>query len=379
MTRRLVVLGSTGSIGTQCLDVIRNHPGEFEVVGLSAHSSTDQLKKQQQEFNPELVGVTDETAAVEDSGWLRGPETLEEIVALEPDMVVLSVVGSAGLKPCLKALKNGCRVALANKEVLVMAGQLVKKVENNSAGEIIPVDSEHSALYQILEGKDSSRVNKMIITASGGPFLDRPVEELSEITAEQALDHPNWEMGDKITIDSATMMNKGLEIIEACYLFGLEPAKVQALIHPQSAVHGLVEYVDNSLFTHCAVPDMRLPIQYALFYPERRPAVIEPLRLDMEFSWDFEPIDVDQFPAYRLAREALENGKTYPSVLNAANEVAVHAFLEGKIKFTDIARVVEKTLDNHEPVEPDTLEKILRVDREARRFAGQKIKKVKGA
>ncbi len=378
MTRSVAVLGSTGSIGTQCLDVIREHPRQFDVVGLSAHSSVELLKKQCREFNPELAGVTDESAAPVDPDWLQGPEALEELVALEADIVVLSVVGTAGLEPCLKALENGSRVALANKEVLVMAGQLVEETEEQTAGEIIPVDSEHSALYQLLEGEDPARVNKMVITASGGPFLDVPREELSEITPAQALDHPNWEMGNKITIDSATMMNKGLEVIEACYLFDLEPDKIRALIHPQSAVHGLVEYVDNSLFAQCAVPDMRLPIQYALFYPHREPAVVESLSLDDRFSWEFEPIDSRQFPAYGLARRALAEGKTYPAVLNAANEVAVYAFLEGKIDFLDIPRLVEQTLDNHEPEVPDSLETILRVDADARRLAREKTEDMRG-
>lgn len=373
MTRRLAVLGSTGSIGTQALDVIRNHPGEFDVVGLSAHSSVDDLKKQADEFNPELVGVTGDSISSVPREWLQGDKVLEEISSLDLDILVLSVVGAAGLKPCLTALKNGTRVALANKEVLVMAGELVKKVEADSAGEIIPVDSEHSALFQLLNGEDSEAVKKMIITASGGPFLEYSLDQMAGVTPEEALDHPNWDMGNKITIDSATMMNKGLEIIEACYLFELDPTRIEALIHPQSAVHGLIEYADNSLLAQCAVPDMRLPIQYALFYPERRSAVAEQIDLDTNFCWEFEPVDTEQFPAFELARRALKEKKSYPPVLNAANEVAVHAFLDKKIEFLDIARLAEEALIAHDPLEPDGLEKILKVDKNTREFVSEKI------
>ncbi|MGM0381486.1 MAG: 1-deoxy-D-xylulose-5-phosphate reductoisomerase [bacterium] len=375
MTRRIAILGSTGSIGTQTLDVIRNQPEEFEVVALSAHSSVKKLKKQVEEFQPEQACLTGETTSPVPQKWLRGKSSLEKVAGLDLDVLVLSVVGAAGLKPCLKALENNTRVALANKEVLVMAGELVKRTQKETGGEIIPVDSEHSALFQILDGEEASRVKKVVITASGGPFLHSSPRDLKDITPEEALDHPNWDMGKKISIDSATMMNKGLEIIEACYLFDLEPERVKALVHPQSAVHGFVEYVDNSLFAQCAVPDMRLPIQYALFYPERRRATVEALDLEKSFCWEFEPVDIEQFPAFGHARQALRKGKTYPAVLNAANEVAVHAFLDKKIKFLDIARLVEKALAGHDPVEPDSLEKILEVDKKTRKFVAEKVNK----
>jgi 1-deoxy-D-xylulose-5-phosphate reductoisomerase len=304
---------------------------------------------------------------------LNGPEALDEIAGMDLDILVLSVVGAAGLSPCITALKVGTTVALANKEVLVVAGELISKLESESEGRLIPVDSEHSALFQILNGEKIEEVLKVIITASGGPFRSWSLEELKDVTPEQALDHPNWDMGVKVTIDSATMMNKGLEVIEACYLFGLEPDQVGAVVHPQSSVHGFVCFQDNSLLAQCAAPDMRLPIQYAMFYPNRRRAVVEAIDLSQPFSWGFEPVDSNRFPAFALARRALAEGKTYPAVLNAANEIAVQAFLAGDIGFMQIPELVEMALDNHSPSDPLELTNLLSVDASTRSFVRARL------
>ncbi|MFP4686529.1 MAG: 1-deoxy-D-xylulose-5-phosphate reductoisomerase [bacterium] len=372
MTKKIAILGSTGSIGTQTLDVVRSFPGEFDVVALSAHSSVEQLKQQVSEFDVPVVGVTAHRVEKNNSDWIYGPQALEEIAALDLDILVLSVVGAAGLAPCITALEKGTTVALANKEVLVIGGELISKLIAGGPGCLIPVDSEHSALFQLLNGEKIDEVEKVIITASGGPFREFSRSQLEKVTPEQALDHPNWEMGAKVTIDSATMMNKGLEVIEACYLFGLQPEQVDALVHPQSTVHGFVQFRDNSLLAQCAAPDMRLPIQYALFYPARRLAVVEEVDLTRPFSWDFEPVDAERFPAFALAARALEQGRTYPAVLNAANEVAVEAFLNKKIGFMQIPALVEAALEAHQPLEPGR-DNLLRADKTARDFVKKYI------
>ncbi len=377
MSRRLAVLGSTGSIGTQTLEVLRNFPDEFDVVALTTHSSLEQVKAQADEFSPELVGVTSEKLRGQgDSDWQYGPRVLTDVLELDLDMLVLAVVGTAGLQPCISALKEDVNVALANKEVLAAAGSLIKNIEQDSAARLLPVDSEHSALFQALQGENYEEISRLIITASGGPFLRTPLSELQQVKPEAAFDHPNWEMGSKITIDSATMMNKGLEVIEACHLFNLLPEQVDAFVHPQSTVHGLVEFVDNSILAQCSVPDMKLPIQYALFYPRRRAAVIEPIDFTEGFSWEFEPIDSEKFSAYRLACDALEAGDSYPAVLNAANEVTVDGFINGAISFLDIPRVVERCMEAHEPVSLTDLETVLAVDREAREQANGMLKNI---
>ncbi len=376
MSRRSVaVLGSTGSIGTQTLEVIRQFPEQFDVVALTTHSSLEQIQAQAEEFSPQVVGVTaKELEGKGNDDWQYGPRVLTDVLDLNLDLLVLAVVGTAGLRPCLEALKSNVDVALANKEVLAAAGQLIKDIEQGSGARLLPVDSEHSALFQALRGEDYEEISRLIITASGGPFLRTPRSKLEQVTPAAAFDHPNWEMGSKITIDSATMMNKGLEVIEACRLFELSADQVDAFVHPQSTVHGLVEFVDNSIIAQCSVPDMKLPIQYALFYPRRSAAVIEPIDFSEGFSWDFEPIDSDKFSAYRLACEALENGDSYPAVLNAANEVAVDGFIRGKISFLDIPRVVEQCLQTHESVELTDLDTVLAVDRQARQQATQILK-----
>ncbi len=372
MKKRIAVLGSTGSVGTQALDVLRNFKEQFELVGLTAHSSVSQLKKQAEEFSPELVGISGiKPDELPDQNWLTGPGVLQEIARMDLDMLLVSVVGLAGLRPCLAALRQGTDVALANKEVLVIAGELMQQTAREYGAKIIPVDSEHSAIFQALQGEKMDRVSRIIITASGGPFLNCSPEQLQQVKLTEVLDHPNWEMGPKITVDSATMMNKGLEVIEACRLFDLPPDRVGAFIHPQSTVHGLVEFSDNSILAQCSTPDMRLPVQYALFYPERGEALIEPVDFSQPFSWDFQPIDIQQFPAYGLAREALLAGGTYPAVLNAANEVAVEAFISNKIEFFQITEIVEHCLQTHAGQAGENLEELLQIDRWAREQAEQ--------
>lgn len=370
MKKRIGVLGSTGSIGRQTLEVVREYDDEFNVVALTTHGSVDLVSKQAQEFDPEVVGITDpeQFEASARAGWTEGPEVLNEIAVMDLDILVVAVLGTAGLRPCLRALEKGTDVALANKEVLVVAGELIKEKEKQSPAKILPVDSEHSALFQSLSGENTDEIKRMIITASGGPFRDHSPEKMKQVSVRDALDHPNWDMGSKITVDSATMMNKGLEVIEACRLFELPPERVKAFIHPQSTVHGMVEYVDNSMIAQCSEPDMRLPIQYALFYPERRPTLADSIDFSEPFSWEFEPIDFQQFPAYRLAREALEEGQSYPAVLNAANEVAVAEFLEEKIPFLEIPVLIEKALEAHEPAAEKSLDSMLEADRWARGY-----------
>ena len=373
MTRRIAILGSTGSIGNQTLDVIREFPQEFEVVGLSAHSSVESLQSQIQEFQPEKIAITGESPEQTSLSGVKIVSGLSELISPDLDLIVLAVVGAAGLRPCLKALEQDVHVALANKEVLVVAGELIKESEKQSEAKLIPVDSEHSALFQVLQGESSESIKKVTITASGGPFRTWSQQQIESVTLEEALNHPNWDMGPKITIDSATMMNKGLEIIEACYLFDLEPDQVGALVHPQSIVHGLVEYQDHSIIAQCAPPDMKLPIQFALFYPDRRSPVIESLSMDESFCWEFEPVDRNRFPAYGLALKSLEAGGSYPAVLNAANEMAVRAFLREQIEFLDIPRFVEEALSAHDDRSSGALEELLEVDRWARSFVREKI------
>ncbi len=365
MSRRLAVLGSTGSVGRQTLEVVRRHPEAFDVVALTAHTSVQELREQAREFDPEVVGVAHPEVDAP-AGVREGPGVLTDVAERDLDLLVLAVVGVAGLKPCLRALERDIDVALANKEVLITGGTLVRDRLRSGDGRLLPVDSEHSGLFQLLQGEDRRDVRRVVLTASGGPFRDRSRDALAGITVDEALDHPNWDMGPKITVDSATMMNTGLEVIEACHLLDLRPEQVQALIHPQSTVHALVEYCDHSMTAHCAVPDMKLPIQYALFYPERREAVVSSLSLEECFSWDFSPVDPDRFPAYGLARRALDAGGSYPAVLNAANEQAVAAFLEGRIGFTEIPSLIEGCLEAHSGTDSGDLEALLRVDRWAR-------------
>lgn len=360
MTKRIVVLGSTGSIGVNALDVVqrmnRQTPGSFRVKGLSAHGNVERLKEQVMAFRPDEVVLGDGSAAAHFSDWARarrvplrvrsGVAGLDALAATRGvDLVLSAVVGAVGLTPLLAALKAGTDVALANKEALIVAGELLMATARRSGARILPVDSEHSAMFQCLGGRTgpSAGVRRLILTASGGAFYRRN-GSLKNVTVAEALDHPTWKMGKKITVDSATLTNKGLEAIEAHHLFGVPMERIHIVIHPQSIVHSLVEFDDGSLLAQLSHPDMRLPIQYALTFPERRPCPVRPLALEEIQRLDFAEPDFRRFPCLSLALESGRRGGLRPAVFNAANETAVGAFLAGRVGFTDIPRVIEKTL-----------------------------------
>jgi 1-deoxy-D-xylulose-5-phosphate reductoisomerase len=380
----VAVLGSTGAIGVQALDLIDRFPERFQVVALSAGCNAGQLARQVLKHRPRLVAIGDERrkgeleAAARDSGsrLLVGTEGLLEVAACaDADVVLAAIVGSAGLLPTYHALKAGKVVALANKESLVMAGPLMLQAAGESGGSLIPVDSEHSALHQCLRGESIESVHRLILTASGGPFRTTPLEGLASVTAAQALKHPVWEMGKKISVDSATLMNKGLEVIEAHWLFGLPGDRIDVILHPQSSVHSMVEMVDGSVICQMGVPDMRGPIQYALGYPDRFAGPVGPLDLSQARSLEFYPVDRQRFPSLDLAYGALEAGGTSPAVLNAANEVAVQTFLAGGMDFLSIPAVVREVLDGHQPRPVHSIEEILDADRSAREEAERIVMK----
>jgi 1-deoxy-D-xylulose-5-phosphate reductoisomerase len=343
--RRVVIVGSTGSIGTQALDVVERSR-ELEVVGLAAASSWELLLEQARRFGVERIALADPDAAAragEHAAVLAGAEGLVELITdTDCDLVLNALVGSAGLGPTVATLGEGIDLALANKESLVVGGELVMALAEATGAHLIPVDSEHSALFQLLEGQRPGSVDKLVLTASGGPFRGRT--DLDGVTREEALAHPTWDMGGKITIDSATLMNKGLELIEAHHLFGVPYEQLDVVVHPQSIVHALVQLNDGASLAHLGYPDMRVPISYALHHPDRADVPVRPLDLAELGKLTFEPPDVGTFACLRLAREAAQAGGTAPCVLNAANEVAVHAFLRGELSFTGIARVIESTL-----------------------------------
>ncbi|MFC2041779.1 1-deoxy-D-xylulose-5-phosphate reductoisomerase [Chloroflexota bacterium] len=372
--KRLAILGSTGSIGQQTLDIVRALPDHFQVVGLAAGQNVDLLTKQIAEFKPGIVYYQDKSVLAHLSDAEYELLSLEEI-AVHPqvDIVVIATSGKAGLNPTLAAVKAGKKIALANKEPLVMAGEIITSEANLNSAQILPVDSEHSAIWQCLRGEAQSAA-RLMLTASGGPFRCYPPAQLSKVTPEQALRHPSWQMGEKVTIDSATLMNKGLEVIEARWLFDMPFDKIRVLIHPQSVIHSMVEFADGSVKAQLSYPDMRLPIQYALSYPERLPNPHLP-RLDWGTIKDlnFEPPDFGTFPCLKLAIEAGRKGGTYPAVLCAADEVAVAAFLSRRIKFTDIAMLVEWALEEHEAIASPTLEEIMSSDGWAREKVAQLI------
>jgi 1-deoxy-D-xylulose-5-phosphate reductoisomerase len=350
--RRVIILGCTGSIGEQALDVVERSD-DLEVVGLAALTDFARVVEQAEKFGVERIALADETAAVRASeAWtggtvLEGPSGLVElIVDTDCDLVLNAVVGSAGLGPTVAALGEGIDLALANKESLVVGGELVTALAEATGAHIIPVDSEHSALYQLVNAEERpGTVDKLVLTASGGPFRGRTRDELKNVTREQALKHPTWDMGGKITIDSATLMNKGLEVIEAYHLFGLPYEQIDVVVHPQSIIHSLIQLNDGASLAHLGYPDMRVPISYALHYPERADVPVEPLDLAKLGQLTFETPDEDAFPCLRLAREAGKQGGTAPCVLNAANEVAVQAFLDGDLSFNGIAEVIERALE----------------------------------
>ena len=381
--RRLVILGSTGSIGTQALEVVRRNPERFEIVGLAAASSHELLVGQIREFMPPVVAVSDERAAGELRTALSGLRSVEVVAGVdaaerlardtEADLVVNAMVGAIGLGPTLATLQSGKVLALANKESLIVGGELVMDLVKGEPDRLVPVDSEHAALAQCLRGERREDLRRVIVTASGGPFRGWTREELARASVKEALAHPKWKMGPKITIDSATLMNKGLEVIEAHYLFGLEYSEIDVVVHPESIVHGLAEFRDGSMMAQLAHPDMRLPIQLALAYPDRLPAGIGSLDLAALRSLTFEPVDRESFPALDLAYRAGAMGGTYPAAMNAANEIAVHAFLDGAIRLIDIPEVAAQVLDEHEPASVVSVVTLERVDAWARRRASEII------
>ncbi len=373
--KRLAILGSTGSIGTHTLDVVASHPDQFEVTALAAGNNVELLQEQVRRFRPRFVAVAGEAAARAlarrlgsdgvEVGWgtdgvcCAGADT-------GADMVVSAIVGGAGLVPTMAALRAGKGLALANKETLVMAGELVTGEARARGIRILPVDSEHSAIFQCLENQHTNKVLRLVLTASGGPFRTLPREAFSAITPEDALRHPTWAMGKKITIDSATLVNKGLEVIEAQWLFGMPVDRVDVIVHPQSVIHSMVEYVDGSVLAQLGVPDMRLPIQYALTYPERRACPAARLSLEAVGGLTFEAVDRRKFPCLDLAYEAARGGGSWPAVLNAANEVAVRWFLERRVGFDEIPTIIRKALDANPHLAIRSVEDVLEVDRKVR-------------
>jgi len=372
--KRLAVLGSTGSIGRQTLEVVRSYPDRFQVIALAAGGNVELLAKQIGEFQPRLVavGATDSAQRLRDAG--HELSSLEELASHpDVDLLVVAISGKAGLSPTLAAIEAGKSIALATKEALVMAGEIVTAEAKRCSAQILPIDSEPSAIWQCLRG-EGNRIAKLILTASGGPFRHLSREALSKVTPQQALVHPTWRMGPKVTIDSATLMNKGFEVIEARWLFNVPSDDIEIVIHPQSIVHSMVEFADGSIKAQLGPPDMRLPIQYALFYPERPSSKLP--RLDFSFSnssnasnisaLTFEPPDLEKFPCLKLALEAGRKGGTYPAVLSAADDVAVELFLEHRIGFLDIAKLVEEAMEEHRSIPNPSLEEILAADAWAR-------------
>ncbi len=369
--KRLAILGATGSIGRQTLEVVRSFSDQFEVVGLAAGRDAELLTKQITEFRPKLVSI--ESASSQER--LRSPQyellSLDELASHpDVDLVVIAISGKAGLSPTLAAIEAGKSIALATKEVLVMAGEIVTAAAKRRGVEIMPIDSEPSAIWQCLRGEERS-VARLILTASGGPFRQFSREQLATITPQQALDHPTWRMGKKITIDSATMMNKGFEVIEAQWLFDVPMENIEIVVHPQSIVHSFVEFVDGSTKAQLSPPDMRLPIQYALFYPQRPPSELPRLDFSDMSPLTFEAPDLEKLPCLRLALEAERKRGTYPAVLAAADEVAVELFLEQRIGFLDIATLVEEVLEQHQSTPHPSLEEILAADAWAREKAAK--------
>ena len=366
--KKIAILGSTGSIGTQTLDVIRAHSDELEVVALAAGSNKERLKEQIREFHPELVSLSDEKKAQELKEELAG-EAVEVVCGMDglievagidsADVVVTAVVGMMGILPTMEAIRKGKDIALANKETLVTAGHLIIPMAREYGVSILPVDSEHSAIFQCLQGEPKKALDKILLTASGGPFRGKSAEFLETVTLEDALNHPNWSMGPKITIDSSTMVNKGLEVMEAKWLFGVDYSQIEVVIQPQSIIHSMVQYIDGAVIAQLGTPDMRVPIEYALFYPERRSLPGDRLDFSKLSQITFEKPDYKVFRGLSLAIEAGKTGGTMPTVFNAANERGVAKFLKGEIKYTDIVRSIEKCMDAHKVSAHPDLEEIL--------------------
>lgn len=389
----LTVLGATGSIGDSTLDVVSRHPERFSVFALTAHTQVEKLASLCMTFKPRFAVVADQASSVllaeqiqtasPDTEVLFGKDGLCQVASHpEVDMVMAAIVGAVGLPPTIAAAEAGKKVLLANKEALVMAGDLFMDAVKRAGAILLPIDSEHNAIFQCLpDGYDSHTskgVKKILLTASGGPFRETPLSELSAMSPEQACAHPNWQMGRKISVDSATMMNKGLELIEACWLFGLTPDDIEVVIHPQSVIHSMVEYVDGSILAQLGNPDMRTPIAHALAWPERIVSGVASLDIIQTARLDFEAPDLERFPCLKLAMDAARIGASGPAVLNAANEVAVEAFLAGELEFTGIARVVGEVLERVELAEPESLDVVQACDRAARQAALAVIRELSG-
>ncbi len=378
MVKQLCILGSTGSIGTQTLDVVRAYPDRYSVYAICANRSVDKLVEQAKEFQPEVVCIADESlyeplrAALADlpiKVW-AGSESIAEVVTMPSiDVVVAAMVGYAGLRPTIEAIKAGKTIALANKETLVVAGEIICELALQHHTPILPVDSEHSAIFQSLVGEDRSEIEKILLTASGGPFRTFSLEQMQTVTAADALKHPNWEMGAKITIDSASMMNKGFEVIEAKWLFGVPVEKIQVLVHPQSIVHSAVQFTDGAIKAQLGAPDMKLPIQYALSFPERLASDFPRADLFALKNLTFEEPDMHRFPNLGLAYEAMRRGGNIPCVLNAANEVVNLAFREGRCGFLQMSDIISQTMDKAAYIQKPTYEDYVQTDQEARKIA----------
>ncbi|QDX25433.1 1-deoxy-D-xylulose-5-phosphate reductoisomerase [Sphingomonas suaedae] len=380
--KTVTILGATGSVGTSTLDLIERDPQGVEVVALTANCDVERLAAAARRVKAQLAVVADESchAALRDALAGTGIETAAgdgavcDAARRGADWTMAAIVGTAGLKPVLAALDGGKAVALANKESLVSAGDVVMEAARRHGATLLPVDSEHNAIFQCLEQANADKIARIILTASGGPFRTRTLEQMRGITREQAVAHPNWSMGAKISVDSATMMNKGLELIEAYHLFPVTPEQLDVIVHRQSVIHSMVEYVDGSVLAQLGAPDMRVPIAHALAWPQRMETPCQRLDLATIGRLDFEAPDYVRFPCLRLAREALAAGGARPAILNAANEVAVAAFLAGRVGFLEIAAIVADTLDRYDPAAPDTLDQVLAIDAEARHLAGERVK-----
>lgn len=371
--KRIILLGSTGSIGTQTLDIVRENPDKFKIVALTCKNRVENLIKQIQEFKPEAVCVGNKEAAAHVSAAFPaievniGDSGLREIAKIDADIVLNALMGISGMAPTYEAILTGKDIALANKETLVAGGSLIMELARENRVKILPVDSEHSAIFQCLEGNQGRNVRRILLTASGGPFRGYSLEQLEQVSLKEALNHPKWSMGRKITIDSATMMNKGLEVIEAKWLFDIEPEKIDIHVHPESIVHSMVEFDDTSIIAQLGLPDMRIPISLALGYPERLQYSGKSLNMFEEgASLHFEKPDTNVFECLSMAYEAIENGGSYPILLNGANEELVAMILEGRIEFLDIQRSLRRLMDEHMSIRPETIEDILEIDREAR-------------
>ncbi len=372
MIKQVAVIGSTGSIGQQTLEVIASQSDKFRVVALAAGENLELLNDQIRQFQPEMVALAKSVSPerVNHPKPLFGADCLNEIVSYpNVDIVVIATPGRAGLLPTLSAIRAGKCIALSNKEVLVMAGEIIMSEAQKYGSEIRPVDSEHSAIWQCIQGEGSESISKLWLTASGGPFREFPIEKLKTVTSSEALNHPNWKMGQKVTIDSATLMNKGFEVIEAHWLFGMSYERIEVLIHPESMIHSMVEFMDGSIKAQIGAPDMRLPIQYALNFPERVPNNYRRMNWLNGQSLNFKQPDIDRFPCLALAFKAGRAGGTYPAVLSAADEIAVELFLQNKIDFIQIATILKKTLDSHSSVQNPQIEDILAADIWGRDFA----------